>query len=1116
MRRLLLTLSLLLCASPALPQAVLNGGAVVNVGSATPITVSVTPPSQTVAAGSTQAFTFTLMNDTGKGATLTLTGPGCTGATCGTLSATTVHTGGSVTYTAPSTVPSPASATITATSVQDPTKFVSASITIVSAAPAAPVSINQPVRIPAKQPGASTNTFTFAATVGNGGIVAISAGEGTVISGVTANPGSIALTSIGCTGNVTGGGFTAMYYTSSPVSPGITSVTVAESTPESANMDMAYYDISNMGATPLDGSGVCNQSATATTNPVGPAVITSATGDLIVAALSTNDTATSVNTPFVFQALPRGDAVASYVNPTTGTFTPSWTTVSGAYTYAGAAFRSGTSPVVIAVGVNPSTATVQNNQTASFVASVSNDPAAGGVTWALAGSGCSGATCGGVSPSSSASGAAVTYTAPSAVPSPATVTLTATSVTDGTKSAAATITVVSTPPLGVTISPPGTSTFQAGTGGTPFTATVTNDSLNQGVTWLVTEGSPSCSISLCGSVSPTATSSGVATTYTPPASVTVTQSITIKATSVTNTGVSASATILVTPATQTQACSLPNCPAFPGAQGGGAASAGGRGGVVYNITTTADTTNSGCVPFNPDTVTCSRRDCLNASGARNCIYRVAGLFLVNSGSDIRMGNPFVTEAGQTAPGEVIVGGPTTAGALDGISTHDIITRYVTFSPDNPNVDTGPSGGTTSIWIVNCGGLAGVPNLNVGGCYNIIHDHVSTRASGNKSWITTSNFTPDCSYNGNTCPVDNTTSPPTHDTNGAGNKNGDGPNHSITQQWSLMYEPSQGHPVGYGTATDETCVGTARTGTQPWCLSIWETDIDFHHNLLVNISHRIPENSNYSTRWVNNIVYNWADYASQMLGATFDDFINNKYITGNLNSGAFQYPIHLTSISQEMSGAPSVYVAGNILGAPGANTPASNQYGTLTQNVNGEDPGNEIGPIPTSWQRSSPMPASNNWPINAVSASVLDSTLEPTVGNSQHLNCSWQNGIWASHRDAQDSRIVAEYQNGSSGGFWPNGVTYTGVFYLFSSAAPGLPTTCPPGDTCLPFPPVQQNWTDIPVTSGFTKCTESLHDGISDSWKSEYGLSLTDTNLYKEIDPVTGVTYLEDYINGIVP
>src|ERR1700722_1011638 len=139
-------------------------------------------------------------------------------------------------------------------------------------------------------------------------------------------------------------------------------------------------------------------------------------------------------------------------------------------------------------------------------------------------------------------------------------------------------------------------------------------------------------------------------------------------------------------------------PAFPGGEGGGASSVGGSGRngtgtpqVIY-ITTTADGTQQGTLRF-----------CVEAAGPRTCIFRVAGLFPVTAG-DLRTFNPYLTLACQTAPGQVIIGGPNTGGALMGISSHDFIIRYCTFSPDNPNTISGPSGGTTSIWIVNCSAI----------------------------------------------------------------------------------------------------------------------------------------------------------------------------------------------------------------------------------------------------------------------------------------------------------------------------------------------------------------------------------------------------------------------------
>jgi hypothetical protein len=95
-----------------------------------PTSVSVSPPTASVAASfGTQNFTATITNDVqNKGVTWALSGAGCTGPTCGTV---TNVTSTSVTYNAPTAIPSPATVTLTATSVADNTKSSSATITVI-------------------------------------------------------------------------------------------------------------------------------------------------------------------------------------------------------------------------------------------------------------------------------------------------------------------------------------------------------------------------------------------------------------------------------------------------------------------------------------------------------------------------------------------------------------------------------------------------------------------------------------------------------------------------------------------------------------------------------------------------------------------------------------------------------------------------------------------------------------------------------------------------------------------------------------------------------------------------------------------------------------------------
>src|SRR5216684_486325 len=92
--------------------------------------VTVSPASATVQTGGVQQFTATVSpGGANQAVTWSLSGTGCTGASCGTIDATGK-------YAAPATAPTPATVTLTATSVTDATKSASATITVTAPTPA--------------------------------------------------------------------------------------------------------------------------------------------------------------------------------------------------------------------------------------------------------------------------------------------------------------------------------------------------------------------------------------------------------------------------------------------------------------------------------------------------------------------------------------------------------------------------------------------------------------------------------------------------------------------------------------------------------------------------------------------------------------------------------------------------------------------------------------------------------------------------------------------------------------------------------------------------------------------------------------------------------------------
>ncbi len=248
--------------------------------------------------------------------------------------------------------------------------------------------------------------------------------------------------------------------------------------------------------------------------------------------------------------------------------------------------------------------------------------------------------------------------------------------------------------------------------------------------------------------------------------------------------------------------------AFPTAEGAGAYSVGGRGGDVYHVTNLND---SGAGSL--------RNGITSATGARTIVFDLSGTIYLNS--DLRINKPFITIAGQTAPGD----GITVAGRTVMVdSTQHVIVRFMRFR-----------GGD-----INCPAMQG-DSFWVDKSKDVIVDHVSS------SWS-----------------IDETLSVTESD--------------RVSVQWSFITESLNNscHYNDAGTAFERHGYGAL--------IRYGNGRISYHHNLFAHHFNRNPRvGDNITLDFVNNVIYNWGTDASYS-GAASEGITKVNYVGNYLVAG----------------------------------------------------------------------------------------------------------------------------------------------------------------------------------------------------------------------------------------
>lgn len=499
-------------------------------------------------------------------------------------------------------------------------------------------------------------------------------------------------------------------------------------------------------------------------------------------------------------------------------------------------------------------------------------------------------------------------------------------------------------------------------------------------------------------------------------------------------------------------------PAFPGAQGDGAETKGGRAGKVLIVDrlddpcpATACTTEALADPqmATPGTL----RWALLQDYPRTVVFSVSGIIRLQEDLTERVGSelhvkrlanipvisPFLTVAGQTSP----AGGITIVGNGVNIRTHDVVMRYLRFRTGRGEQPVYKDQQTPETLMIG------------NGAERVLIDHCSF------SWMPAegvSVYTGE-SWDGSV-----------------------GTAKDITLSWNIIGEGLIQHADGRGHPSGAFMSGF--DGGPEYAAQ----NITLHHNLFLHTQKRNGDLLSYNGRLVNNLFYNWQWLPMVIAGGVKADIVGNVWKPGPQTEQKAGDPtgIHLVPADADLpekeaqdwwhavSGTPSLFLEGNAFG--GAQQVLLNQRDVLCYyRTRGEDCRKQA--LDDSWFRQQPVLAGQHV-VLPDTTDVAERKVLEQAGLSQRINLS---GKWVANRDPVDERYIKEYQTGSY---------IRGKFPWHEKEVGGYPQQIEGAG----YPDQDQ-------------------DGMSDIWEVKNGLNPGDPKDAVQRAKPDGYTHLELFING---